>query len=176
MIPAYAGFCGGRSGVTAWSSRSPRSASAIHPRISAALRAYYETHDGEVQHRLLGDLMGHALTNGDLGRIFRETTGTRVKLPAAKLAQTGRDYFAFAGKLFQLAGYAGWVILFDEFELVCKLSALQRARAYANLAAFRQADPLPGFERTVAVAAFIPGMVTDYLVGGPATWATCRGG
>lgn len=98
---------------------------------------------------------------------YKAATNERVKLPAVRLAQTGRDYFAFAGKLFQLAGYAGWVILFDEFELVCKLSALQRARAYANLAAFRQSPPLPGFERVVALAAFIPGMVTDYLVGGP---------
>ena len=138
----------------------------LHPRLGVALRCYHETHDGAVQHRVLGDLIGHALTNAELGRIHREVVGSRVKLPAARLSQTGRDYFAFAGKLFQLAGYAGWVILFDEFELVCKLSALQRARAYANLAAFRQPEPLPGFERTLAVPAFIPGMVTDYLVGG----------
>jgi bacteriophage exclusion system BrxC/D-like protein len=143
----------------------------VHPRLAVALRCYYESRDGEVQHRVAGDLMGHALTNGELGRIYREARRERVKLPAARLTQTGRDYFAFAGKLFQLAGYAGWVILFDEFELVCKLSALQRARAHANLAAFRQSPPLPGFERTLAVAAFIPGMVTDFLVGGAADLA-----
>jgi hypothetical protein len=140
----------------------------LHPRLKTALRCYYESHEGEVRHRVLGDLMGHALTNGELGRIHRSVTGERVRLPAARLAQTGQDYFAFAGKLFQLAGYAGWVILFDEFELVCKLSALQRARAYANLAAFRRAAERPGWERTLTVVAFIPGMVTDYLLGGPA--------
>jgi len=138
----------------------------VHPRLPAALRSYYETHDGEVQHRVMGDLMGHPLSNAELARVYRAATDTRIKLPAARLIQTGRDYFAFAGKLFELAGYAGWVILFDEFELVCKLSALQRARAYANLDVFRQPEPLPGFDRIVAVAAFIPGMVTDYLIGG----------
>jgi hypothetical protein len=138
----------------------------LHPRLAAILEAYFEAPSSEVQHLLLGDLMGDALTNARLGRIYREVTGSRVKLPAARLTQTGRDYFALAGKLFQLAGYAGWVVLFDEFELVCKLSALQRARAYVNLGVFRQDPPLPGFERLLAVPAFIPGMVTDYLVGG----------
>lgn len=139
----------------------------LHPRLNALLRAYCEARDSEIQHRLLNDLMGQALSNAAVSRTFKEVTGTRVSLPAARLAETGRDYFAFAGKLFQLAGYAGWVILFDEFELVCKLGALQRAKAYANLAAFRQTAPLPGFEKTLAVTAFIPAMATDFLLAGP---------
>jgi hypothetical protein len=139
----------------------------LHPRLAVLLRAYCETRDTEIQHRLLGDLMGQALTNAALGKIHKEVTGTRASMPAARLAETGRDYFAFAGKLFQLSGYAGWVILFDEFELVCKLSTLQRAKAYANLEALRQAEAAPGFERIMAVTAFIPAMVTDFLLGGP---------
>jgi hypothetical protein len=139
----------------------------LHPRLSALVRSYTETRDADTQHRLLGDLMGQPLTNAALNTIHKEVTGARVKLPAARFAETGKDYFALAGKLFQLSGYAGWVILFDEFELVCKLSTLQRAKAYANLATFCRAEPAPGFEKTLAVTAFIPAMVTDFLLGGP---------
>lgn len=142
-------------------------AEALHPRLGVLLDAYVEAHDTEVQHRLLSDLMGQPLTNAALNTLYKQAIGRRAKIPAARLPETGRDYFALAGKLFQLAGYAGWVILFDEFELVCKLSTLQRAKAYANLADFRRAEPLPGFERTVAGVAFIPGVVTDFLLGGP---------
>jgi hypothetical protein len=137
----------------------------IHPRLPVVLESYCRSREPEVRHRLLGDLMGHALSNAELRRIYRSVTDERVTLPAARLSETGRDYFAFAGKLFQRAGYAGWVILFDEFELVCKLSALQRARAYANMAVFRRAD-LPGFDRILSVFAYIPTMVTDFLVAG----------
>jgi hypothetical protein len=141
-------------------------AQGLHPRLATLLQSYYEVHDPEIQHKLAGDLMGHPMTNGDISRTFRAATKTPVKLPAARLTQTGRDYFAFAARLFAAAGYAGWVIYFDEFELVCKLSALQRARAYANLAVFRQSPPLPGFEEILAVPAFIPAMVTDFLISG----------
>lgn len=137
----------------------------LHPRLPTLIRTYRESRDGEVRHAVVSDLMGQPLSNAALGKLYRDVTGQRVKLPAARLAETGRDYFSLAGKLFQLAGYAGWVILFDEFELVCKLSTLQRAKAYANLAQFMRRDPLPGWERILAVTAFIPGMVTDFLLG-----------
>jgi hypothetical protein len=137
---------------------------ALHPRLTAVLDAYYATTDPELRYRLQSDLMGHALTNGEISRIYRTVTNQRVKLPAARLIQTGRDYFAFAAQLFRHAGYAGWVVLFDEFELVCKLSAQQRARAYANLQQFRVAEETLG--GLLTVAAFIPGMVSDFLIGG----------
>ena len=42
--------------------------------------------------------------------------------------------FRFATQLFRAAGYRGWVLLFDEVELIGKYSRLQRARSYAELA------------------------------------------
>jgi hypothetical protein len=40
----------------------------------------------------------------------------------------------FAPLLFRAAGFAGWCVLIDEVELIGRYSALQRARAYAELA------------------------------------------
>jgi len=44
-----------------------------------------------------------------------------------------RQRFRFAAALLRAAGHAGWVILFDEVELIGRYSLLQRARSYAEL-------------------------------------------
>jgi len=50
----------------------------------------------------------------------------------------------FLPRLFRAAGYHGWVILFDEVELMLRYSKLQRAKSYANVA--RLAGEIDGFE------------------------------
>jgi hypothetical protein len=44
-----------------------------------------------------------------------------------------RQRFRFAAALLRAAGYEGWVILFDEVELIGRYSVLQRGRSYAEL-------------------------------------------
>lgn len=43
------------------------------------------------------------------------------------------NYFAFAAQLIRAAGYAGWVLLIDEVELIARYPLRQRARAYAEI-------------------------------------------
>src|SRR5262249_3958067 len=111
-------------------------------------------------------LLGHPLSNAVIGRAYRDATGERVKLPPARLQFTGRDYLALMSRFFHLSGYSGWVILFDEFELVCKLGTMARGRAYANLYDFLRSRSLPGFEQTIAVVTLIDQMTSEYLLGG----------
>lgn len=138
----------------------------LHPRLAFLLAAAYRSDDPEAQFALLSDLLGQALANGAIARAYRHAVGERVQLPPARLQHAGRDYFALMARLFQLSDYSGWVLLFDEFELVCKLGRQARGRAYANLHAFTRSRPLPGFERVLAVVALIDQMTTEYLVGG----------
>lgn len=42
--------------------------------------------------------------------------------------------FQFVSRMFQAAGYSGWVLLIDEVELIARYSRLQRAKSYAELA------------------------------------------
>ena len=56
---------------------------------------------------------------------------TFAPIPARDLA---RQRFRFAARLLRAAGYGGWVILFDEVELIGRYSLLQRGRSYAELA------------------------------------------
>ena len=52
-------------------------------------------------------------------------------LPAAELA---RQRFRFAARMMRASGRAGWVIFFDEVELIGRYSLLQRGRSYAEVA------------------------------------------
>lgn len=52
-------------------------------------------------------------------------------VPARELA---RQRFRFLARLFVAAGYEGWVLLFDEVELIGRYSLQQRGRSYAELA------------------------------------------
>lgn len=63
-------------------------------------------------------------------------------LPVRELA---RQRLRFLSHLLVAAGYAGWVLLFDEVELIGRYSLLQRARSYAEVAGWmsaEQADPV----------------------------------
>jgi len=55
---------------------------------------------------------------------------TLAPVPARDLA---RQRFRFLARLFAAAGYRGWLLLFDEAELIGRYSLLQRARSYAEL-------------------------------------------
>ncbi|MDP9406924.1 MAG: ATP-binding protein [Actinomycetota bacterium] len=52
-------------------------------------------------------------------------------VPARELA---RQRFRFLAWLLRAAGHAGWVVLFDEVELIGRYSLLQRGRSYAEVA------------------------------------------
>jgi hypothetical protein len=60
----------------------------------------------------------------------------------------------FVPLLFRAAGYAGWCILFDEIELIGRYTPLQRALAYAWLAAWLSLDGERRF----------PGVVIAYAI------------
>jgi hypothetical protein len=59
-------------------------------------------------------------------------------VPARELA---RQRFRFLARLFVAAGCEGWVLLFDEVELIGRYTLPQRGRSYAELARWLQPDP-----------------------------------
>lgn len=78
---------------------------------------------------------GEPVTVGEVRRYLRalrEPVTYRIdSVPAKELAM---QRFAFTARLIQAAGYAGWVLLVDEVELIARYSLLQRARSYAEVA------------------------------------------
>jgi hypothetical protein len=61
-------------------------------------------------------------------------------MPTAELA---RQRFRFAARLVRASGRAGWVILFDEVELIGRYSLLQRGRSYAEVARWLSGSGAP---------------------------------
>lgn len=56
------------------------------------------------------------------------------KIKPVPVKELGLQRFRFAAHLIRAAGYRGWVILFDEMELIGRYSLLQRGRSYAEFA------------------------------------------
>lgn len=61
-------------------------------------------------------------------------------LTAVPVRELARQRFRFLARLFVAAGHQGWVLLFDEAELIGRYTLLQRGRSYAELARWLQPD------------------------------------
>ncbi len=79
----------------------------------------------------------------------------KVECRAPKAHEIARQRLRFAADFIR-ARYRGWVVLFDELELVAQYSLLQRARSYAALAGWFGADGAPFLEDVV-----VAGAITD---------------
>ncbi len=109
---------------------------------------------------LVGDLEGNFLTAVELKRIHRENFSKSIQLPAGRVKDEVPYYFLLVDWLIQRAGYQGWLILFDEVELMGKFGRGGRARSYGNLGRF-----LAGMgERTVSVWAVAGNFQKDVLI------------
>lgn len=101
------------------------------------LRSYLNTEDQDEKFLLQADLEGDFIANAALRkiyrRIFQQPAKYNVNFSKTKHAM---DYFDFLSHLFVQMGYNGWVILFDETELIGRLGKKTRLKAYKNMAEF----------------------------------------
>jgi len=106
----------------------------VHPLPALVLEDFFHT-SGEEQNLLYGDLTGIRLPMPELRRIHRAARQASFpKLPPFRVGEHAGAYFGVMADAIQLCGYNGWVILVDELELIGRLSALGRLKAYRNLA------------------------------------------
>jgi hypothetical protein len=83
---------------------------------------------------------GDPIAVPELRRRMREIGEQRPALSPVSAAELGRQRLRFAARLLTAAGSAGWVVLFDEVELIGRYSLLQRAKSYAQLARWMRGD------------------------------------
>ena len=72
--------------------------------------------------------------------------------------------FRFAAALLAEVGYAGWVLLFDEVELIGRYSLLQRGRSYAEVVRWVRgfdSEPIPGVVSVLAISDDFTSAVLD---------------
>lgn len=82
-----------------------------------------------------------------------------------KVRDLARQRLRFLPWLLRAGGYAGWVVLLDEVELIGRYSLLQRGRAYAELARWLDGDPSDEKEPLVTVAAMTDDFEAAVLTG-----------
>ncbi|MEP6463110.1 MAG: BREX system ATP-binding domain-containing protein [Frankiaceae bacterium] len=97
--------------------------------------------DGEFAEAIVRFWAGDPLSVVEVRRRLRAAGEARRTLRTAPARELARQRFRFLGRVFAAAGYAGWVLLFDEVELIGRYSLLQRGRAYAEIAQWLRPDP-----------------------------------
>lgn len=96
-----------------------------------------------------GDRLGVA----DLRRYAKWAGMGRPALAAVAARDLAVQRFRFLARLFVAAGCEGWLLLFDEVELIGRYTLLQRARSYAELGRWLRPDPGDPASPLVTVAA-----------------------
>ena len=97
---------------------------------------------------------GDPLLMPDLRRQLKAVGEAKAfKFSPIKIRDLARQRLRFLPRLLRAGGHNGWVVLFDEVELIGRYSLLQRGRSYAELARWLDGDPDDVGEPLVTVAA-----------------------
>jgi hypothetical protein len=141
------------------------SSPAVDDRFAATLLLHERLRSGdapdsdEIVESVVRFWSGDPLRTPDLRRALKAVGAggvhTLAPLSARDLA---RQRTRFLSRLLRAAGYAGWIVLFDEVELIGRYTLLQRGRSYAELARWIGGDPDDPGAPLVAVMA----MTDDY--------------
>ena len=126
------------------------------------LRSYLNTEDQDEKFLLQADLEGDFIANVPLKQVYKRIFQESVKY-SANFTKTKhcKDYFTFLSHMFLQMGYNGWVILFDETELIGRLSKKARLQAYRNMAEFLK--PNQNMEAVYSMFALTASYVEDVI-------------
>lgn len=126
------------------------------------LRAFLGTQEEDERSAFLADLEGEFAPVALVKRSYRRITGKAAKLNQNfSKVRHGMDYFYFLSHLLRVLGCDGWVLLFDEAELLGRLGKKARAKSYANLQGFLK--PAPKLEGTFSLFAFSASYAEDVI-------------
>jgi len=122
-----------------WASSS---GSGLNERFSAtlALFAHVRDRDAAFAETIVRFWSGDPIAVPELRRRLGELDQQRPVLSPVTAQELSRQRLRFGARLLSAAGSAGWVILFDEVELIGRYSLLQRAKSYAELARWMRGE------------------------------------
>ncbi len=130
--------------------------SGIDSRFAASLLLYERmSSDMELGNRMTRFWNGDPIGVGELKRFLQEAGfGDKYSFAKISAAELARQRFQFAARFMQAAGYAGWILLIDEAELIGRYAITQRAKSYGEISRLMNVDsgqPLPGLGTVVAL-------------------------
>lgn len=131
-------------------------ASGLDERFAASLYLFERLGDDpEFTDRIVRFWSGDPISVTELKRRLKEVgEGATWTFPSISTRDLALQRFRFAARLMVAAGFAGWVVLFDEVELIGRYSLLQRGRSYAEIArwvAGFETEPLPALASVLAI-------------------------
>lgn len=127
-------------------------------------RSYLNVDDPDDKYLLMADLEGDFINNARLRQIYKRifAQSVRFSVPFTK-SRHSMDYLSMLSHLFKLLGYNGWVILFDETELLGRLGKKARLTAYKNMASFLFPEQYSRLESTFTIFALGASFVEDVV-------------
>jgi hypothetical protein len=122
-----------------WASSS---GSELNERFPATLTlfAHFRERDAAFADTILRFWSGDPIAVPELRRRLKELGEQRPVLPPVAAPELARQRMRFAARLLAAAGSPGWLVLFDEVELIGRYSLLQRAKSYAELARWMRSE------------------------------------
>lgn len=122
-----------------WASSS---GSGLNERFGATLTQFAGARDVDATwaNTLVRFWSGDPINTAELRRRMKESGDPRPVLPPVSVKELAVQRLRFAPRLLAAAGSKGWVILFDEVELIGRYSLLQRARAYAEISRWMRGE------------------------------------
>lgn len=154
--PAYTEFSRWVHGPTA----------GVNQRFAATAFLYeHARQDPELRDRIVAFWAGDPIQIGEIKRALRDL-GQRVTyaFERAGVRQLASERFRFAPRLMRAAGFPGWVVLFDEVDLVARYTLTQRGRSYAEIARWTgqvKEETIPGITPVLAITSAYEAEVID---------------
>lgn len=107
----------------------------LNERFAASLLLYAKIRDSdpEVAEMLVRFWSGDPISAPVLRRRLKAAGEGPVVLSPVSVRDLGPQRLRFVSRLLTAAGCAGWLVLFDEVELIGRYSVLQRAKSYAEI-------------------------------------------
>jgi hypothetical protein len=129
--------------------------SGLNPRFAALTYLLDPARAGmEAREQIIAHLTGDRLGVAQIRTWLREARAdVTAQMPPLSERDLSLQRFRYIPRLFAAAGYVGWLLLFDEVELIGRYSLQQRARAYAEVARWLGKAPGKGFPGITAVLA-----------------------
>jgi len=105
-----------------------------HPLPVMILEVYFRA-SPEEQELLYEALLGGQVPIAEIRQIYKRRMGSVLPTFPEKFAPTkhSQAYFELMAEMLDWLGYKGWVILIDEIELIARLGAVGRLKAYHHL-------------------------------------------
>jgi hypothetical protein len=108
--------------------------------LTLTLLPRVQTSDDDFAEAIVRFWSGDRIAVTDLRRQAKAAGIGRPALGTISLRELAVQRFRFLARLFVAAGYEGWVVFFDEVELIGRYTVLQRGRSYAELAGWLRPD------------------------------------